>query len=353
MSSKSSLTNCLRQRRQARGWSQQELADRAGLPRANVSAIEIGRLVPSAAAALALAAALDCRVEDLFQLTRTVAEQAEWAWINAQPTARYWQAEVGGRRRLYPVETTCLGTQAHDGRADGQSLTARIDAPPPTLVMACCDPAVGLLAAELTRCHGVRLLAFPRSSRQALDLLRQGLVHIAGLHLDHAGGAGNAAAARTMLGPGYTLLHVAHWDEGVVTDSARGRSSLQSLVRGRLRWVGREPGSGARQCLDEILGNRRRLPLVARDHRGVVEAVRAGWADAGVCLRVVGEEAGLSFHSVRREAYDLCFSTRLSDDPRIKALLSVLRSNDYRRQFDDLPGYEALSAEEEILQAVP
>lgn len=350
MSSNSSLTNCLRSRRQARGWSQQDLAARAGLPRANVSAIEIGRLVPSAAAALALAAALDCRVEDLFQLQRAVTQQPEWAWSCDQPVSRYWQAEVGGRRRLYPVEATCLGSQAHDGRAEGDSLTARVDAPPLTLVMACCDPAVGLLAAELAQRYGIRLLAFPRSSRQSLELLRQGLVHVAGLHLDHAGGSGNAVAVRTLLGPGYTLVHVAHWDEGVVTGGGRGGSSLQSLVRGRLRWVGREPGSGARQCLDEILGSRRRLPLVARDHRGVVEAVRAGWADAGVCLRLVGEEAGLKFHSVRREAYDLCFSTVMADDPRIKALLAVLRLSDYRRQFEDLPGYEALAGDEEVVQ---
>ena len=51
-----------------RGWSQEELARLSGLSRAGVSAIETGRLIPSAAAALALAAALECRVEDLFRL---------------------------------------------------------------------------------------------------------------------------------------------------------------------------------------------------------------------------------------------------------------------------------------------
>ena len=51
-----------------RGWSQEQLARRSGLSRAGISAIETDRLIPSAAAALALAAALDCRVEDLFRL---------------------------------------------------------------------------------------------------------------------------------------------------------------------------------------------------------------------------------------------------------------------------------------------
>ena len=60
--------NDLRDRRTLRGWSQEQLARRSGLSRAGISAIETDRLIPSAAAALALAAALECRVEDLFRL---------------------------------------------------------------------------------------------------------------------------------------------------------------------------------------------------------------------------------------------------------------------------------------------
>jgi len=58
--------NDVKNRRLDRGWSQHELAARAGISRAAVSAIEINRLVPSVAAALALAQSFDCSVEDLF-----------------------------------------------------------------------------------------------------------------------------------------------------------------------------------------------------------------------------------------------------------------------------------------------
>ena len=51
--------NDLRKRRTMRGWSQEQLAHRSGLSRAGISAIETNRLIPSAAAALALAAALE------------------------------------------------------------------------------------------------------------------------------------------------------------------------------------------------------------------------------------------------------------------------------------------------------
>jgi len=47
-------------RRVAREWSQADLAARAGISRAAVSAIEGERLSPSVATALALAAVLEC-----------------------------------------------------------------------------------------------------------------------------------------------------------------------------------------------------------------------------------------------------------------------------------------------------
>ncbi len=64
-------------------------------------------------------------------------------------------------------------------------------------------------------------------------------------------------------------------------------------MQSRARWVGREVGSAARELLDELLSDRRPPRRIAYGHRGVAEAVRCGWADVGVCLRLVGEEAGL------------------------------------------------------------
>jgi molybdate-binding protein len=214
--------------------------------------------------------------------------------------------------------------------------------------MACCDPAVGLLAAELARAAGVRLLALERSSRTALDLLGRGLVHVAGIHLSRADqSGGNARVVRSELGAGYRLLRVARWQEGVVFAHGRGLPTVQAAVRSRLRWIGREDGSGARQCLDELLGGRRDVPrCVATGHRGVAEAIRSGWADAGVCLRLVGEEAGLDFLGVREEAYDLCFPACWEDDPRLRALLDVVRSPSYRGVIGDLPGYSSLETGE-------
>jgi molybdate-binding protein/DNA-binding XRE family transcriptional regulator len=335
------LLNRVKQARQMCGWSQDQLAQKAAISRAAVSAIEIQRLVPSVAAALALAKALDCRVEDLFGGDDRLGQSPVWAWAPAADPCSYWSAEVGGRILYYPTEVTVAGMLPHDGVVERGEPRPRSDTKPrPTLVMASCDPAAGLIASEYHRVTSFRFLPLHRSSHEALQLLRQGLVHVAGIHLAAARNeSGNVQAAKDVLGGGFSLLRFATWDEGLAVQRSTSRSSVKAIVRADLRWVGREVGAGARQCQDELLGNRQPRRR-AKDHRGVAEAIRCGWADVGVCLRLVSEQASLRFIHVRNEAYDLCFAVSLQSDIRLMKLVEVLRSPALRRCFESVPGYE-------------
>lgn len=74
-----SLANQVRAFRIATNLSQDELAQQAGISRARISAIQMGRLVPSTAATLALADAFGSRVGDLLSLASTD-ERRKWAW---------------------------------------------------------------------------------------------------------------------------------------------------------------------------------------------------------------------------------------------------------------------------------
>lgn len=333
--------NRVRQYRTRKGWSQADLASRAGISRAAVSAIEIDRLVPSVAAALALADAFGCTVEELFGEKTAASGEPEWAWSPSQTAGRYWHARIGGRQVCYPVEANPAGVVAHDGVYRDERFTPRDGADADdTLVLASCDPAAGLLAAEYARTTGFRLLVLPRSSGQALTLLRQGLVHAAGVHFAATDETDrNARDVRAALGPGHRLLGVADWEEGLAVDPAAGVSTVGGALRARLRWVGREPGSAARRCLEELRPTRPAPRRVARDHRGVAEAVRSGWADIGVCHRLAAEEAGLRFLPVRQEAYDLCYPAAGESDPRVAALVKFVRSARCRRLLGDLPGF--------------
>lgn len=60
----------LRKLRTARGWTQAELAERLGVSRNSVNAIETGRYEPSLTLALRIARLFRLPVEDIFELER-------------------------------------------------------------------------------------------------------------------------------------------------------------------------------------------------------------------------------------------------------------------------------------------
>jgi molybdate-binding protein/transcriptional regulator with XRE-family HTH domain len=335
--------------RSQRGWSQAELARRAGVSRAAVSAIEIHRLIPSVSAALKLAACLECTVEQLFGAVPN-AQVKEWAWLPMTQQSRFWQAEVAGRLLIYPCEETAAGEVAHDGIAArdpiaGDEREFSNGSYLQTLVVAGCDPAASLLAAEYARQTGLRMLVVRRSSGRALQLLKEGRVHVAGVHLAAAAGQhGNAEIVGREINEPTMLLRLAQWEEGVAFVASVKAATLQNLLQRRVRWIGREAGSGARQCLDELLPARKQPLRIAPDHRSVATALSNGWADAGVCVRLVSEEAGLQFLSVRIENYDLCFLKSAEADPRVQALVRIVRSPEFRRLLSELPGYSVADA---------
>jgi molybdate-binding protein/transcriptional regulator with XRE-family HTH domain len=339
------LNNSLKAARESRRWSQEELARRAGVSRAEVSAIETGRTVPSVGVALSLARALGRNLESMFSLA-DAGPDPDWAWEPGVPQGRYWLAEVLGGTRRYPVESSARATVPHDGvasrAAGGTSDPVEAER---TLVVAGCDPAVGILAEQLRRAR-VRVLPFVRSSRRALEMLAERRVHVAGVHLGESTEE-NLRIAETVAGTELRVIHVTRWREGVALAPGLGLASARSAVSARLRWVGRDEGSGARACMDALLegsGPPEGYDRTASDHRGVVETIRTGWAQAGVCVELAAEEGGLEFLPVRSANYDLCFLPEAADDPRVEALLDAVRGSAFRRALSDLPGYDPRDA---------
>ena len=301
--------------------------------------------IPSAAAALALAAALECRVEDLFRLRGPGPRRPPGPGRPGASPAGTGRPRSGGGRGSTPPRRPPLGVVPHDGvYRDGVVPEERGGTTRRTLVMACCDPAVGLLAAELARTAG-RAAASPcrAPAATALALLGQGLVHAAGVHLTRADEPERQRGDR----PDRARAGIS-----ACSASPAGRRGSPSRPASSSRRSGRRcartsagsaartaPGRGNASTSCWTAGRPPRR--LASDHRGVAEAVRSGWADAGVCLRLVSEEAGLDFLGVREEAYDLCFPERRGDDPRIQALLDVVRSPSYRRRWASCPGTTA------------
>jgi molybdate-binding protein/DNA-binding XRE family transcriptional regulator len=343
MSAEKSLTRLMATCRRERGWSQEHLAAQAKISRAAVSAIENGAVVPSVRVALALAHVFGLTVEELFGPTLPAAGGESWSIDPTGPVAGYWEVEDAGATRRYPAESLMMNPCRLDGALiGGRWQRATRDRPPPTLVLACCDPAARWLGAEYERASGVRLLVLPRNGLEALKLLQRGAVHVGGIHTStEEDPEANRRRVREVLGPGWVLLRMTDWLSGIALPAGEKHRSASSLARGHRRWAMREKGAAARDSLDRLLGAKRPAGRVVRSHLAVADAVMAGWANAGITLQLCAAEDHLEFIPLRREGLDLVFAERLLEDRRIRQLISLLQSRAFRQVVATLPGYSS------------
>ncbi|MGN6794878.1 MAG: helix-turn-helix domain-containing protein, partial [Streptosporangiaceae bacterium] len=225
----------LRFARQARGYSQQQLAGMAGVSRQAVSAVESGLSDPSLRVALALAQALGMTVEELFGAEGTVASVS--ARLVGQDTCDASRADcpsgqAGTRVTLSPMGDTFVAlplagpTASRAGflpaggilaDAPGRSEVRPIGPPRPTLVVAGCDPALPLLEEPLSLLDPpIGFSWWPCSSQEALRLAAAGLVHAAGAHLRARSGEYNTESATEVLAAGGQVIGFSAWREGLV-----------------------------------------------------------------------------------------------------------------------------------------
>ncbi len=62
------ITNCVKELRVAQGWTQEQLAQAAGVSRQSINSIERNRYVPSLELALTFARIFSCPTDQIFQL---------------------------------------------------------------------------------------------------------------------------------------------------------------------------------------------------------------------------------------------------------------------------------------------
>jgi molybdate-binding protein/transcriptional regulator with XRE-family HTH domain len=371
----------LRLARQARGFSQQQLASMAGVSRQAVSAVESGHSDPSLRVALALAQALGMAVEELFGPGEPAAPVAAVSVAPLRGRAdRVALAPVGDRFVALPlrgdagaglgflpagglanpanlavaaVAAAAANGPAVSGRAanaaagNGTELIAvrPLGPPRPTLVVAGCDPALPLLATPLSLLDPpVAFAWWPCGSAAALRLARQGLVHVAGVHTKEDSGEGGP------LPDGANVVGFTAWREGfaVRPELKPVVTGLDAIARHRLRIVNREPGAEARRLLD---AERLRLGLDPADlpgydtqaagHLQVASAVAAGLAEAGVASEPAARAYGLAFAPLAEERFSLVIPAEHAASREVQALLKVLSSPWLLAQLGSLPGYDA------------
>jgi molybdate-binding protein/transcriptional regulator with XRE-family HTH domain len=345
----------LRLARQARGFSQQQLASMAGISRQAVSAVESGVSDPSLRVALALAHALGLTVEELFGPGSPAPPVA------ARPLASL--SGAGGRVALAPVGDSLVALPLSGATATragflpagglavpGEPGSVWPSGPPrPTLVVAGCDPALPLLEAPLALLDPpVAFAWWPCASREALRLAADGLVHVAGVHFsaaddDHAG------PAAELLRHGAEVIGFCAWREGLLLRPGHERAvrGVADLPGSGLRLVNRDPGSQARQVLDRELAGHGIPPAdipgydtCAAGHLEVAAAIAAGVADVGVASEPAALAYGLAFLPLAQERFDLVIPAAQAGAREVQAMIRVLSSPWLLDQLASLPGYD-------------
>jgi putative molybdopterin biosynthesis protein len=357
--------------RQKRGFSAAHLAELTGISRQTIYAIEAGSYVPNTALALKLARILEVSVEDVFALPDSLpAPEPRTEQVTVIPGAE--APQPGQPVQLCQVDKRMLGvapspvpwyfpasdavvaakpgergrTKVHLFHAD-QDFSKRI-------LVAGCDPGISVLARHV-QAAGFELVLAHRNSSQALALLQEGAVHVAGTHLrDEVSGESNLPEISRMFPRNVVaVISFAVWEEGIVTARNNPKSirGIEDFARPDVLIVNREAGAGSRQLLDAHL---QRLGIQARQVRGydshapghlpAAWQVQSGAADGCIATRAAARLFGLGFIPLVSERYDLAIHRRHLDLPGIQALLDTLGRSGFRRELESLGGYDTRAA---------
>src|SRR5580700_1979835 len=359
--------------RRKRGLSAIHLAATVGVTRQTIYAMEAGSYVPNTAVALRLARALETTVEELFSLPQDTApaevrtEQAHLLAGTTQPGQPVELCRVDKRLVASAPSPMPWYFPASDavvaGKPQGGKTTVQVFDPAEDfrnrILIAGCDPGISVLARHV-QAAGVELVLAHRNSSQALALLKEGSVHVAGTHLrDEASGESNLPEiGRMFTKNSVAVISFAVWEEGIVTapGNPKGIRGIEDLARRDIAMVNREKGAGSRALLDAHLkqlkiepGSVRGYDRIAPGHLPAAWQVHSGAVDCCIATRAAARAFGLGFIPLVSERYDLAIRRQHLDLPGIVAMLDTLNRSSYRRELESLGGYDAKAAGERLL----
>ena len=221
--------------RAKRGLGAAQLASEVGISRQTIYAIEAGTYVPNTLVSLKLARILETTVEDLFQLEperEAIEEKDVEVFILGEPASLpkgqpLRLARVNDNLVAIAPDPASWGLQPTDAfflspiRGGKGNVNAKVRLignawnNPGRIVLAGCDPSASLLAHTLER-QGFEIIVAYENSSCAVDLLHEGLVHIAGTHMIGMVNDKSDLSTITKMFPrnALAILSFAMWKEG-------------------------------------------------------------------------------------------------------------------------------------------
>jgi transcriptional regulator with XRE-family HTH domain/molybdate-binding protein len=320
----------IRRLRAEHGFSQVELADRAGVSRQLIGAVEAGHHLPRVDAAARLAAALSTTVE---QLLAPDPRRAIGVLVDPADGALVRSARVGDRLVCVPSDASGEGWAGADGQLHGDTLHL-FERERPAIVVAGCEPAIAL-SARLAETAGARVLPVMTSSARAVEVLAAGRCHAITVH-------GREGQLPTPPVP-VVRWHVARWQVGVAAPEELGPDWVDDALSGRIPVAQREPGAGSQAAFERAVAARSgTVPVGGPRVSSHTEAAARAGADgiAGVTIEPTARAAGLAFHPLEVHVSEVWVAPEHVGDATMTAFLAELTGARVHRRLAALGGYD-------------
>jgi transcriptional regulator with XRE-family HTH domain/molybdate-binding protein len=337
----------IRAAREARGWSQGDLAERAGVSRQLVSAVESGRHQPNVSAAIGIARALAMAVEDLFGGSGAQAVSVWCEDLSAVESVPVAVAKVGESLVAIPADYGVVSAErwawADATVSAGGAVQMLDDGATDGVVIAGCDPALGVWADLTHRNTGHRMLTVHASTGRSLDALAAGRVHGVVVHAP----AGQIPDAPVPV----HRWHLAKWQVGVASGRAAGVPSVTEIAERGLKVVQRDSGASTQLAFARALhqiGAEVTVPGPVGDgHVDVARRVARG-AAAGLTMEAAARSFGLGFEPLEQHEVQVWIDARWVGLAAVTAVMECVGSNSLRSRLALIGGYDLSGAATEV-----
>jgi DNA-binding XRE family transcriptional regulator len=326
----------LRERRLECELTQTQLAARAGVSRQLIAAVEAGQNTPAVDAALGLARALATSVEELFAAPAVEVVAALGGPLRDGAPLRVGRvADQLVASELEDHGIVGAGWAKPDGVLESGKLQLFPAAAPAGIVIAGCDPALGIAEAMLAGLGPRSLLAVSAPTGTALRALKRGGVHAAVVH----------GIPGELPKPPVAVMrwHLARWQVGLaIAATARG-DSLEAVLQGEGPIAQRDGAAASQQAFERASAKAGiRHPAPGPRAIGHIDAARiaASIDGAAVTTEAAARAFGLRFLAFEDHTVEIWLARRWLDHPGTGALGNLLGSRAFTDRVAHFGGYD-------------